>query len=101
MRRTVKVVDLVEMVNKMNRESTCGPDLRVGWNSWLEEILLKTKTYSGFQYLWRGRVPMGHLPGIETAPDQTKRFPDPTRREYIVSSILREIERKKKWETKP
>ena len=81
-RRTVKLAELVALVNQRNRISTCAPDVRNGWNSLLEEALHTADAYHGFGYLTANEVPAGHQPGM--AGEQGKRtFPDESRRCYI------------------
>lgn len=84
-KKTFRVSDLKDEVNRRNRQSTCGADVRKGWNALLEEILGRTNTYNGFCYLTRDKVPRDHLPGIVDNPTGEKRihsFPDITRVHY-------------------
>ena len=73
---TVSVAQLVELINRRNRFSQDDPPVRQGWNSIVEEILLRTGNYKGFKLLGPGEVPVGHLPGLvnEGSGDQTRRF---------------------------
>lgn len=89
-RKTVKVRELVELVNRRNRESTCPAHVRQGWNSLLEAILHATGNYAGFGYLSADKVPDGHLPGmiLDEKRPANNRFPDETRRSYIFSRRL-------------
>jgi len=48
MRKTIKVVDLIEEVNCRNRISACDPEVRRGWNSFAEGFLLRCDAYVGF-----------------------------------------------------
>jgi hypothetical protein len=83
MRKTIKVVELVELVNQRNRVSTCAAGIRAGWNAILEEVLHKTDGYNGYRYLSAGEVPKGQAPGI--LPEDTGFiFPDESRRNYFV-----------------
>jgi len=50
-RKTVKIVDLIDSVNRRNRDSTCDDTIRAGWNSLLEEMLSVTDTYAGFRFM--------------------------------------------------
>jgi len=38
------------MVNRMNEESTCSPEIRIGWNCFVEGILMETNTYEGYEF---------------------------------------------------
>jgi hypothetical protein len=82
-RKTFKLRRLVEMVNRRNRNYTCSPDMREGWNSLLEEVLLNNDNYAGFCYLTAKEVPEGQLPGVERNGYDTQ-FPDDTRRIYYL-----------------
>jgi len=88
MRQTVKIRDLIERVNSRNRNSTCEADCRWGWNSLLEEVLMANNTYAGFRYLEKREVPAGFDPGLSDVGDR-RRFPDPSRVEYLVHSKLK------------
>lgn len=84
-RQTVSIYKLLETVNYRNQHSTCAPEVREGWNSILENILMDAEVYGGFMYLDETQVPKGHLPGIvrnTEKPEGPHRFPDETRRVY-------------------
>ena len=49
--KSVKVDWVKKQVHTMLRESTCSPEIRLGFCSVLEQILHKTGNYNGFQYL--------------------------------------------------
>tara|TARA_R110002124_G_scaffold111625_1_gene265555 strand:+ start:640 stop:936 length:297 start_codon:yes stop_codon:yes gene_type:complete len=49
-RKTFKITELIKMVNRMNEESTCSPEIRIGWNCFVEGILMETKTYEGYNF---------------------------------------------------
>ena len=49
-RKTFKITELIKMVNRMNEESTCSPEIRIGWNCFVEGILMETKTYEGHNF---------------------------------------------------
>jgi hypothetical protein len=88
-RTTVDVKALVEEVNYRNRESTCSAEVRDGWNSLLEEVLMSTKNYAGFGWLSAKEVPAGERPGIVWSGEGTDNigtpsFPDDSRRVYYV-----------------
>lgn len=91
-RKTVKIVDLLDSVNRKNSTSTCSPEVRQGWNAILADVLHENGVYAGFNYYEQDKVPPGHKPGIirssniETEPHL---FPDETRRFYYMSSKLR------------
>jgi len=88
MKKTIKLIDLINEVNRRNKESTCKPEVREGWNSLLESILHTSECYEGYTYLYRHEVPIGQLPGIRgIALD--KEYPDVTRRSYRVSYKLK------------
>ena len=100
-RTTIKINDLIEHVNKLNRESTVDPKVRQGWNSLLEDILHQSNVYAGFGYLTEEQMQAaGHnkpmsslpkqLPGIIRDEDrpENNQFPDETRRFYYHSSKL-------------
>ena len=81
-KKTVKVKDLVDLVNSKNRKSTCSAEKRAGWNAFLENVLYETGNYEGFAYLSQSDVPEGQEPGIVWV-DSERRFPDETRRVYF------------------
>ncbi len=88
-RKTVSVVDMLEKVNQMNRESTCAADIRHGWNSLLECMLHDAGVYAGFGYLNASQVPTGCLPGIVwDGQNQPSAFPDESRRLYYTHHSL-------------
>jgi hypothetical protein len=86
-RRTLDVAELVSEVNRRNRESTCSPEARAGWNALLEEILWATRQYAGYVYLQQPEVPPGEKPGVirdtSGAEYPNHQFPDETRRHYL------------------
>jgi hypothetical protein len=85
-RKTIKIADLVALVNRHNRESTCQSDVRHGWNALLEDVLHGADAYAGFGYLSAAEVPPGHQPGIVGEPDHFS-FPDESRRRYYLKSV--------------
>lgn len=92
-RKTLDVRDLLDEVNRRNRNSTCDADQRKGWNSLLEAMLFRTGNYAGFRYLSDVEVPTGEAPGIRCKPDSDgglndREFPDETRISYYVSGVL-------------
>jgi len=92
-RTTVSIVDLIEKVNKLNRESTYSREHRIGVNTFLENILHQNKVYAGFGYLTIDKVPKGQLPGIvrkETLlqPGEHHEFPDDSRIVYFYHRRL-------------
>ena len=47
-RKTFKIKELINMANKMNEESTCSRELRLGWNVFVKGILIETGNYEGY-----------------------------------------------------
>ena len=88
MRKTVRLADVAEKVNARNRKSTCSAEVRDGWNSVLEDMLMEADAYLGFQYLEAEDVPDGHLPGIVRDGNGAAEYPDGSRVRYIISSSL-------------
>lgn len=83
-RKTFDVEQLRLEVNRRNRESTCSPEVREGWNDILSTILMETNNYHGFGYLDSSSVPEGHESGIifDDSPAHNHVFPDESRRVY-------------------
>jgi len=83
-KKTIKVQDLIDIVNRRNKHSTCSPEVRKGWNSLLEEVLHKTDNYNGFNFLAPDEVPEGEKPGIECFNQDTSKnvFPDESRKVF-------------------
>jgi hypothetical protein len=65
-RKTVKVKDLVEQINRKNKTSTCDRRVRQGWNALLEDILHTTGNYQGFNYYSDVDLADGLTPGVRT-----------------------------------
>jgi hypothetical protein len=65
--------------------STCKPEVRRGWNSFLENVLCHVDAYKGFFFLTAKDVPIGEKPGIIPNHDNPglTEFPDETRRNYF------------------
>jgi len=93
--KRASVLDMIELVNRRNLESTCSPDVRQGWNSLLEDMLHATGNYSGFGYYSNDDLPSTVQPGVRVettdmgrgvADDMNERFRDcdDTRRFYYV-----------------
>ena len=80
-RKTISIDRLVALVNEHNKVSTCRPEIRTGWNALLEEVLMQTDTYGGYNYLTQAEVPAGHEPGV-TGKVGCFSFPDESRRRY-------------------
>jgi len=74
MRSTVNISELIEEVNRLNRESVkLAPDLRHGWNVLLENILHKAGAYAGFGHYRQDELPETELAGIVwLSPDGKK-----------------------------
>lgn len=85
-KKTVSVLTLIEIVNRLNKHSTCPVETRKGWNTLLDEVLHKTGNYNGYAYLACQDVPRGELPGIEHTA-KFNNYPDVTRRKYNAYSI--------------
>ena len=49
-RKTFKITELIKMVNRMNEESTVSPEVRIGWNCFVEGILMETGNYEGYNF---------------------------------------------------
>lgn len=87
-RKTIKIVDLINIVNARNVNSTCGSSERRGWNSLLERILHDADVYAGFGYLNQSDVPEGHSPGIRETSGHRFDKTDDTRVRYYISTRL-------------
>lgn len=96
MRKTQHIFDIIAIVNRRNRLSTCRPEVREGWNSLLEQLLHDSDVYDGYRYLEDSEVPGGESPGIwrvdPASPDDPipATFPDETRRSYSIHRRLRQ-----------
>lgn len=79
-RKTVSLLALIEQVNQMNRESTCAPDIRMGWNTLLEQALMAANVYAGFGYYSEHELPRNQTPGlvdghfVHGVSDDSRRF---------------------------
>ncbi len=107
-RTTVNIAVILAEINKKNMLSTCAAEVRQGWNSLLESILMAANVYRGFGYLRASDVPKDAKPGIafrsRTGRDLTARqfdirrddpevtdetyFPDESRRVYYIDHAL-------------
>ena len=66
MRTTLKIAELLQTVNTRNELSTCSREMRQGWNSLIESVLMAANVYIGFGYLLKAELPRGdYLPGME------------------------------------
>lgn len=82
-RKTFRITDMIDKVNKRNKEGKHAPELRHGWNSLLESMLHDAGCYSGFGYYTADQVPAGQKPGlIKGATLAENQFPDESRRFY-------------------
>jgi hypothetical protein len=113
MSKTVKIAEILQTVNTRNELSTCSREMRQGWNSLVESILMAANVYIGFGYLTSIEIPQGKLPGISYVdpdgepitpeefsdemslanqegrkPACGKTFPDDSRRTYFVHHDL-------------
>ena len=70
MSTTIRVCDLLELVNRQNRTQTHTKEQREGVNQILNTVLHGTGNYEGFRYLEASEVPMGATPGIRWEVDQ-------------------------------
>ena len=98
MRKSVKIVDLLDYANSVMRHSTNGGDredgermrgYRRGVATMIEHALMECDAYAGYGYLTREQVPNGCEPGIERREGRVADFPDPTRRVYYLHPRLR------------
>jgi hypothetical protein len=99
--KRIAILNMIENVNRKNRESTCSADVRQGWNALLEDMLHATGNYSGFGYYSNDELPASMAPGVryETnddgvrlpAADMNERFRDcdDTRRFYYAAPGIR------------
>ena len=86
-KKTISVEFIKDIINYKNHMSTCAPEVRRGWNSILQDILMQTGNYRGFYYLRSGEVPDSEVAGILTnaqgdicyREDGMPFFPDETR----------------------
>ena len=89
-RKTIKVAELVEVVNEMLLNSTADAiDYRQGMIAMISDVLHRTGNYNGFRYLTSGEVKCCP-PGINYVdgmphPDEEARFKgtDSTRVQYF------------------
>ena len=63
-RKTFSIAGLLYLVNTRNRNSTCDPKVREGWNCVLESVLMEANVYDGFNYLEQKDIPWAEKPGI-------------------------------------
>jgi hypothetical protein len=87
MKHTIRIADLIALVNERNRVSVCPPDIRHGWNAILEEVLHGADAYKGYGYLTQFDVPTGQQPGMLGSPEN-RTFPDESRRYYATARNL-------------
>jgi len=67
-RKTVKVDELVDLVNSMLQNSATSPEYRQGVINVIDHVLHETGNYKGFRYLMEDEVPVGQLPGVRGLP---------------------------------
>jgi hypothetical protein len=91
--KTVKIAEILQTVNARNEGSTCSREMRQGWNSLLESILMAAGVYIGFGYLLKTEVPVGHSPGME--------YLDPEGESITVEEFLDEMTTANKEGRKP
>ena len=93
-KKTVRLADIVDEVNRRNRQSTCNRDVRAGWNSLCESLMMQADNYGGFGCLDSAQLEgdaKGYAPGIvwgynESGDRDNKLnlYPDDTRRVYYL-----------------
>lgn len=62
--KTIAVRPLIDHLNEVLAKDTHSVQFRQGVMVVMEDILHKSKNYSGFRYLEEPEVPKGELPGI-------------------------------------
>lgn len=96
-KKTVYIRKLIEEVNHKNRNSTCSPLTREGWNHLLECVLHAAGVYEGYSYLRSRDIPPGQLPGIAPLDKPLSEgpfknvYPDETRRCYNIHHSLEAV----------
>jgi hypothetical protein len=90
-KKSVSFKYLIETTNKRNKESTCPPQVRGGWNSFLTNLLIANNVYAGYGYYTSEEVPEGQKPGIirKDFPEENL-YPDESRRFYYIHDFLKE-----------
>jgi hypothetical protein len=68
-RKTVRVTDVVDTVNRILDVSTCSVDTRWGMIAILEQILHDSGNYKGYN-----NVKDGKICGYKEQPDDTRRY---------------------------
>lgn len=63
-RKTASILALIDEVNRLNRGSTVSSDVRMGWNTLLEHVLMDADVYAGFGYYSEQDLPEGQTPGL-------------------------------------
>lgn len=63
-RKTIEVQKLLEICNKLLKDTVAAPDFRSGVMVVMEHMLHETGNYKGFRYLVLTEVPLGERPGI-------------------------------------
>jgi hypothetical protein len=90
-RATCKLTDLLDEVNRRNRESTCPREMRAGWNSLLEFALSEAGAYAGYGFLGPKDVPVNEKPGIIVNEPAVNEFPDDSRRFYHIKRVYSRV----------
>lgn len=90
-KKTVTLAEIVDEVNYRNAGSYCSADVRAGWNSLCESLMMQADNYAGFGYLTSDMLIDGAKerncdPGIIKRPmsEGGTIFPDETRRVYYL-----------------
>ena len=76
-KKTFKIKEIIKMVNRMNEESTVSPEVRMGWNCFVEGILMETGNYEGYNFARNAFDP------------QTGEIIDDSRRRYCETRIVK------------
>jgi len=100
-KKTIKLEELVTMVNNFNRTNIHSAETRVGWNRVVIEFLNKNGARWGKRYLTQKEVPDGHKPGIDKDKEREwlygglshseyRTFVDTTRKQFSIEDEERE-----------
>lgn len=92
-RKTVRLRDLIQWVNRANASSTCDPRVREGWNALVNSLLMDSDAYIGFWCLRAHELTgdaAGYPPGIvfDHSGEHRHEFPDETRIRFFIPKGL-------------